>query len=288
MCGILGAVGAPDEVREECLLQGLTALAHRGPDDCGWHLIRQGGSQPTSIFLGNRRLAILDLSPAGHQPMQDRVSGNWIVYNGEIYNFREIRSELESHGVRLQQPLRHRGDPQGLRKVGCRMLRLFPRHVRLRYLGRARQRGLFLARDRFGEKPLYYFHRDGLFLFSSEVRSLLQTGLVARQLDEVGLIGYLLYGSVPDADSLVKGIHSLPPAHCLLLKDGEATVRKYWDLNSAERDLAASRLCATSAGNYSRTPNSIGGCDSSAHGERRARGRFFCRAASIPVPWSRC
>ena len=99
MCGILGAVGSPDEVREECLLQGLAALAHRGPDDSGWHVIRQSGPQPTSIFLGNRRLAILDLSLAGHQPMQDRDTGNWIVYNGEIYNFHEIRSELESHGV---------------------------------------------------------------------------------------------------------------------------------------------------------------------------------------------
>ena len=104
----------------------------------------------------------------------------------------------------------------------------------------ARTRALFLARDRFGEKPLYYFHRDGLFLFASEVRSLLQTGLVARQLDEVGLMEYLHYGSVSDPDTLVREIRSLPPAHCLLLKDGEATLRKYWDLNSAERDLAAS------------------------------------------------
>jgi len=99
MCGILGAVGSPDEVREQCLLQGLKGLAHRGPDDSGWHVIHQSGPQPTSIFLGNRRLAILDLSLAGHQPMQDLNTGNWIVYNGEIYNFREIRSELESHGI---------------------------------------------------------------------------------------------------------------------------------------------------------------------------------------------
>ena len=79
MCGILGAVGSPDEIREECLLQGLAGLSHRGPDDSGWHVIRQSGPQPTSIFLGNRRLAILDLLPVGHQPMQDRDTGSWIT-----------------------------------------------------------------------------------------------------------------------------------------------------------------------------------------------------------------
>jgi asparagine synthase (glutamine-hydrolysing) len=238
MCGILGAVGAPDEVREECLLQGLTGLAHRGPDDCGWHLIRQGGSQQTSIFLGNRRLAILDLSPAGHQPMQDRDSGSWITYNGEIYNFREIRSELESYGTSFYSHSDTEVILKAYGKWGAGCLDYF-RGMFAFAIWDARATELFLARDRFGEKPLYYFHRDGLFLFASEVRSLLQTGLVARQLDEAGLMGYLHYGSVSDPNTLVKGVRSLPPAHCLLLKDGEATLRKYWDLNSAERDLAA-------------------------------------------------
>jgi asparagine synthase (glutamine-hydrolysing) len=239
MCGILGAVGAPDEVRAECLLQGLTGLAHRGPDDCGWHVISQGGPQPTSVFLGNRRLAILDLSPAGHQPMQDRDTGSWIIYNGEIYNFREIRSELESNGISFNSQSDTEVILKAYGKWGAGCLDHF-RGMFAFAIWDAPTRGLFLARDRFGEKPLYYFHRDGLFLFASEVRSLLQTGLVARQLDDAGLIGYLGYGSVSALETVVKGVRSLPPAHCLLLKDGEATLRKYWDLNSAERDLAAS------------------------------------------------
>jgi asparagine synthase (glutamine-hydrolysing) len=238
MCGILGAVGSPDEVREECLLQGLAALAHRGPDDSGWHVIRQSGPQPISIFLGNRRLAILDLSSAGHQPMQDRDTGSWIIYNGEIYNFREIRSELESHGITFNSQSDTEVILKAYRKWGAGCLDHF-RGMFAFAIWDAHTRGLFLARDRFGEKPLYYFHRDGLFLFSSEVRSLLQTGLVARQLDEVGLTEYLGYGSVSDPDTLVRGVRSLPPAHYLLLKDGKATLRKYWDLNSAERELAA-------------------------------------------------
>jgi asparagine synthase (glutamine-hydrolysing) len=240
MCGILGAVGSPDEIREECLLQGLAALAHRGPDDSGWHVIRQSGPQPTSIFLGNRRLAILDLSPAGHQPMQDRDTGNWIVYNGEIYNFREIRSELESHGVGFNSHSDSEVILKAYGKWGAGCLDYF-RGMFAFAIWDARDRGLFLARDRFGEKPLYYFHRNSLFLFASEVRSLLQTGLVARELDEVGLTEYLRYGSVSDPDTLIRGIRSLSPAHCLLLKEGETTLRKYWDLNSAEHDLAAPR-----------------------------------------------
>jgi asparagine synthase (glutamine-hydrolysing) len=238
MCGILGAVGSPDEIREECLLQGLAALAHRGPDDTGWHVIRKTGAQPTSIFLGNRRLAILDLSPAGHQPMQDPDTGNWIVYNGEIYNFREIRCELESHGLSFDSHSDTEVILKAYGKWGAGCLDYF-RGMFAFAIWDARERGLFLARDRFGEKPLYYFRRNGLFLFSSEVRSLLQTGLIPRQIDEVGLMEYLRYGSVLNPDTLIRGIHSLSPAHYLLIKDGELTVRKYWDLSTPEREITA-------------------------------------------------
>jgi asparagine synthase (glutamine-hydrolysing) len=238
MCGIVGAVGSPDEVREECLLQGLAGVAHRGPDDSGWQVIGQGGVPPISIFLGNRRLAILDLSPAGHQPMQDRDTGNWIVYNGEIYNFREIRSKLESYGVSFRSHSDTEVILKAYAKWGTGCLDYF-RGMFAFAIWDARTCGLFLARDRFGEKPLYYFRRDGLFLFSSEVRSLLQTGLIARQIDEVGLMEYLRYGSVLNPDTLIRGIHSLPPAHYLLLKDGELTVRKYWDLGIQECEIAA-------------------------------------------------
>jgi asparagine synthase (glutamine-hydrolysing) len=201
-------------------------------------LIGQTGAQPTSIFLGNRRLAILDLSPAGRQPMQDRDTGNWIVYNGEIYNFREIRSELESYGVAFHSHCDTEVVLKAYAKWGAGCLDYF-RGMFAFAIWDTRTRGLFLARDRFGEKPLYYFRRDGLFLFSSEVRSLLQTGLIARQIDEVGLMEYLRYGSVLNPDTLIRGIHSLPPAHYLLLKDGELTVRKYWDLSTPEREITS-------------------------------------------------
>ena len=243
MCGILGAVGAPDEVRQECLVRGLTALAHRGPDDSGWQLIAHQVPQPTSVFLGNRRLAILDLSPAAHQPMQDRETGNWIVYNGEIYNFQAIRSELEAEGTVFNS----RSDTEVVLKAytkwACECLDHF-RGMFAFAIWDARARALFLARDRFGEKPLYYFHGDRFFIFASEVRSLLQTGLVARTLDEVGLLEFLRYGSVSEPDTLIRGVRCLPPAHCLVLKDGEASIRKYWDLDNIQPDGPAPSLGA--------------------------------------------
>ena len=241
MCGILGAVGAPDAVQQECLVQGLTALAHRGPDDSGWQLIHHQVPQPTSVFLGNRRLAILDLSPAAHQPMEDRETGNWIVYNGEIYNFQEIRSELQADGTVFTS----RSDTEVILKAYVKWGSGCLDHFRGMFaiaIWDARARALFLARDRFGEKPLYYFHSDSFFIFASEVRSLLRTGLVARTLDKVGLLDFLRYGSVSDPDTLIRGVRCLPPAHCLWLKNGKASIRKYWDLDNVSPQGAALSL----------------------------------------------
>lgn len=238
MCGILGAVGSPNEVREESLLRGLMHLAHRGPDDSGWHMMRHGGFQPLSVFLGNRRLAILDLSPAGRQPMHDRDSGNWIVFNGEIYNFVQIRAELQLHGLTFSSHSDTEVILKAYAKWGVECLDKLRGMFAFAIWDAAAQQ-LFLARDRFGEKPLYYVDRPGLFIFASEVRALLQTGLVAPQLNQAGLIEYLRYGSISDPETLIGKVRSLPPAHYLLLKNGEAVFKKYWDLDSPERDPAS-------------------------------------------------
>ena len=101
MCGIFGIVAHNARVPEGVLERGTRSLAHRGPDDSGTILMRDSTDSAVEIGLGNRRLAILDLSPLGHQPMQDAETGNWIVYNGEIYNFREVRAELERMGTKF-------------------------------------------------------------------------------------------------------------------------------------------------------------------------------------------
>src|SRR5579884_332798 len=152
MCGIFGIAAREAQIPEGLLERGTASLAHRGPDDSGTILLRDSANE---IGLGNRRLAILDLSSSGHQPMQDRETGNWIVYNGEIYNFLEIRKELEANGVTF---ISH-SDTEVLLKAyarwGVSCLQKF-RGMFAFALWDARQHHLFLARDPLGIKPLYY------------------------------------------------------------------------------------------------------------------------------------
>ena len=135
MCGIFGIVARNSRIPDGVLERATQSLAHRGPDDSGTILLRDSVPEPVEIGLGNRRLAILDLSPLGHQPMRDVETGNWIVYNGEIYNFRDIRDELEEIRHELRQPLRHRSRAEGLRALGRGVSHEISRHVCLRALG---------------------------------------------------------------------------------------------------------------------------------------------------------
>src|SRR5438874_303293 len=229
MCGIVGIVVQRGSVDPDILERATQSLAHRGPDDSGTIIIRDTIPQAVEAGLGHRRLAILDLSPLGHQPMQDPETGNWIVYNGEIYNFREIREELEREGVSF----RGRSDTEVLLRAygrwgeGC-----LPtlRGMFAFAIWDAKLHQLFLARDPMGIKPLYYFSSDRHFLFASEVRTLLGTGLVPRRIDRAGLINYLAFGSAYDPVTLVEGISALRPGHSLVWEDGTLHQRMYWDL----------------------------------------------------------
>lgn len=211
MCGIFGLIGKHNDKLCCALKAGTRALAHRGPNDEGTELLPVGSDPGTCVGLGSRRLAILDLSPAGHQPMHDRQSGNWLVFNGEIYNFRDLRAELQKHGHQFVSS----GDTEVLLKAyeqwgeGCldRLTGMFAFAV-----WNARQERLFVARDRLGEKPLYYYQGPGLFLFGSELRSLLASGCVPRRLDTAGLATYLAFGAVHDPLTIIEGVRSLPPA----------------------------------------------------------------------------
>jgi asparagine synthase (glutamine-hydrolysing) len=161
--------------------------------------------------------------------MHDPAAGNWLIFNGEIYNFQEIRGELERLGHRFTST----GDTEVLLKAygqwgeACleRLVGMFAFAV-----WDARRERLFLARDRLGEKPLYYYEGPGLFLFASEVRSLLSTGLAPRRLDSVGLASYLAFGAVQDPRTIIDGIRSLPPGHTLVWEKNQYAVRRYWSL----------------------------------------------------------
>jgi asparagine synthase (glutamine-hydrolysing) len=233
MCGIAGVIGAIDASLEAAVEKMMSAESHRGPDDSG--LYRSGGS--AGVVLGFRRLAIMDLTSDGHQPMEDHETGNVVAFNGEIYNFSELRSDLERNGVRF----RSRGDTEVLlRGYGRLGADILPR-LRGMYgfaIYDARRREVLIARDRLGIKPLYYATLERpsgrVILFASELRALLATGLFERRLDREGLASYLWNGFVCGPNTLVQGISLLPPGAAMRIKVDapEATPERYWSLKA--------------------------------------------------------
>ncbi|SRR5579871_1585457 len=229
MCGIFGIVARNTAIPPGVLERGTKSLAHRGPDDSGTILLRDSSDGSTEIGLGNRRLAILDLSTLAHQPMHDAENGNWIVYNGEIYNFRDVRAELERSGTSFVS----HSDTEVLLKayarwgVGC--LAKF-RGMFAFALWDAQQHRLFIARDPMGIKPLYYAQAGEFFLFASEVRALLATGLIRRSIGTAGLMNYLTFGSAYDPLTLIEGIRAVPAGSMLVWEKGKIQESAYWDL----------------------------------------------------------
>jgi asparagine synthase (glutamine-hydrolysing) len=231
MCGIAGAVGAIDPGVEAAVRAMSDAEAHRGPDDSGF--FRSEGTP--GVALGFRRLAIIDLSADGHQPMVDQRERNAVVFNGEIYNYAELRRELSADGA----DFRSKGDTEVLLKAYGRW--------GMGALGRLRgmfafaiydprRREVLLARDRLGIKPLYYasIQRPGgpVLLFASELRALLATGLLPRQLDPRGLATYMWNGFVVGPATAVRGVSLLAPGAALRLALDAPVARpeKYWSL----------------------------------------------------------
>ncbi len=229
MCGIFGIIARNASIAEGILERGTKSLAHRGPDDSGTILLRDSLPCPLEIGLGNRRLAILDLSPLAHQPMHDPETGNWIVYNGEIYNFREVRHELQEAGVGFFSQSDTEVVLKAYTRWGEACLAKF-RGMFAFAIWDARRHSLFAARDPMGIKPFYYAQSGSYFVFASEVRTLLGTGLVPKRIDPAGLLNYLTFGSAYDPFTLVEGVHALPPGHNLRWEDGVLRLSQYWDL----------------------------------------------------------
>ena len=207
MCGIAGAF-ATTPVADSVLLM-TNAIHHRGPDDVGIADLPSTAGRFGGTF-GHRRLAILDLSMAGHQPMFSRDGRFCLTYNGEIYNYREIRAELDRVGVTV----RSTGDTEVLlaawQHFGGEMLGKLRGMFALAIWDSVERRG-YLARDEFGIKPLYYAERNGVVLFASEIRALLASGMVPRTLSEEAVATYLATGSVSEPLSIIDGIRAVPP-----------------------------------------------------------------------------
>jgi asparagine synthase (glutamine-hydrolysing) len=231
MCGIAGIVSVDDPIAPDLVVRMRDTLRHRGPDDEGaWR------SPDGRAALGHRRLSIIDLSPAGRQPMADRSGNLQIVFNGEIYNYRELRLELEAHGHTFRTATDTEVILEAYRAWGVECLdRLNGMFVfGLVDLGRG---WLLLARDRAGEKPLFY-RTDGRSLsFGSELKALFADPRCPRVLDVEALDYYLAFGYVPGEQCMVRGIRKLPAAHALTFDLRSGAIRKwpYWALPTEVR-----------------------------------------------------
>jgi len=230
MCGICGFIGCSDGIDRS---QMLAALSHRGPDDEGSY--EEQLNDGASIWFGHRRLSIVDLSSGGHQPMQSASRRLVVCFNGEIYNHEEVRRELQRRGYSF----RSRSDTEVLLSAWECWGEASLQHLRGMFafaIWDSTGRTLWLARDRLGEKPLYYTSANGRLLFSSEIRSLLESGVIERRLDSDGLDAYLAFGSVTQPYTLVANVKSLEPGHVLKYQDGGVSIREYWSLRDIKED----------------------------------------------------
>ncbi len=227
MCGICGLlqVGGGAPVNAELLTRMRDLIAHRGPDDAGSYVAPDG-----RVGLANRRLSIIDLSAGGHQPLANEDGTVWIAFNGEIYNYRELRPALLARGhVFASQSdtevIVHLYEEYGADCV---------QHLRGMFafaIWDARRQELFLARDRLGEKPLYYAHADGSFMFASEIKSLLANPALRRKVKPEALYHYLTFLTPPAPDTLFDGVQKLAAGHCAwIARDGSVRVHEYWNM----------------------------------------------------------
>ena len=235
MCAILGVASNAPAIERGVLTAGLAAMQHRGPDDIG-----EWWSSDGSVGLGHRRLAIIDLSPAGHQPMHDTSRELCIVFNGEIYNFADLRRELMAKG----HAFRSHSDTEVIlvayREWGTDCLsRLNGMFAFALY--DTRQRQLFMARDRAGEKPLFYALANGVLRFASELKGLMADPVFPRRIDPEALDCYLAMGFVPGERCMLQGVKKLPPAHALTfnIDTGHSNVWRYWTLPAYADDGGA-------------------------------------------------
>jgi asparagine synthase (glutamine-hydrolysing) len=223
MCGIAGVVSATREsdITEALVHHMCEQIVYRGPDDEGLYVADGAG-------LGMRRLGIIDLS-GGHQPVFNEDRSAWIVYNGEVYNFPELRPELEKRGHRFYtktdtEVIIHLYEEMGADCVqklrGMFALAIYDK----------KKRKLVLARDRVGKKPLHYALLKDKLYFASEIKSILAVAPELAEINAQALLDYLYYGYVPDPLTAFTGIHKLPAGHLLEFEDGKIQIRQYWDL----------------------------------------------------------
>ncbi|MDQ3741123.1 MAG: asparagine synthase (glutamine-hydrolyzing), partial [Actinomycetota bacterium] len=239
MCGICGVLAFSDgfAADEATVTEMRDTLVHRGPDDGGSWTDRSG-----RVALGHRRLSIVDLSPAGHQPMANEDDSVWIAFNGEIYNHAALRPELERKGHAYRshtdtETILHLWEEEGPRCVE-RLEGMFAFAI-----WDSRRRELFLARDRLGVKPLYYAHTPGGIAFASEIKAIMRHPSIGADLDEDAFHHYLTFVCTPAPWTMFKGVRKLAPAERMIVRpDGTTTSDVYWTPLSGEATAEAAAM----------------------------------------------
>lgn len=231
MCGICGIIrrGSSADADIRAAVTAMTdRLAHRGPDDSGIH-VRRYSAPDTVIGLGHRRLSIIDLSPGGHQPMQSSKGRDiWIAFNGEIYNFLELRPTLEAAG----HAFRSNSDTEVIIAAYEQWGTACAEHLSGMFalaIWDGEKRQLYLARDRLGKKPLAYTEMGGNLAFASELTALRSLPDLPLDFDEQALAAYFSLGFVPGERSILSSVRKLPPAHWAVWRDGRVTIQRYWN-----------------------------------------------------------
>lgn len=228
MCGIVGLSSNHSLQNSDLLLAMRDTMLHRGPDDAG-----EWWSKDGRLGLGHRRLAIIDVSPSGHQPMQDDTGRYVVVYNGEIYNFKYLRELLQREGTFFRSTSDTEVLLEAYKRWGTDCLdHLIGAFAFALY--DTEKKELFLARDRAGEKPLFYLHGRGGFSFASEMKALMADPTFERRLNLEALDYYLAYGYVPGDTGILRGTHKLPPGHAMLynVETNDFRIWRYWSLPS--------------------------------------------------------
>jgi len=236
MCGICGF-----NWNDEKLIKKMTfKINHRGPD-------ANGVKTFSDFSMGNARLSILDLSDRGNQPMSSRGGKLWIVYNGEVYNFPEIKEELLLKGYKFESHTDTEVVLKSYEEFGVKCLEKFNGMFAIA-IWDDEKKELFLARDRIGIKPLYYYYKDGKLIFGSEIKSILEAECVKKEVNLQSLYYYLGYEFVPAPDTMFRNIYKLRQGHYAVFKNGNLNIEKYWDLKFtneiSDEEEAADRIFA--------------------------------------------
>jgi asparagine synthase (glutamine-hydrolysing) len=236
MCGVAGIFGnhgAPANTTRAALERMTEVMHDRGPDDSGVYVSDSG-----TVVLGHTRLSIIDPSLAGHQPMCNETGDIWTTYNGEIYNFPDLRLELRNRGHTFKsktdtEVLIHGYEQWGIEGLVTRLRGMFSFGLYDFRGAPHRPERLMLARDRLGQKPLYYVYSDGVFIFASQIAAILASGMVRPRIDPTAIGSYLSFGHIPPPQTAYRGISALRPGHYLIVDQNGLAERRYYDLTEA-------------------------------------------------------